>query len=122
MCLCALELFFACHGPECNFLENSVRAGVNNLLTVLSFTVENNTANIIKSYGNSWDVSLNAAEHFTESHEIQVRSDIVFGRAVAMTRSENDHQKKKEDSSRHQELQHVALTFWVAAPRGEIQS
>lgn len=44
MCLCALELFFACHRPECKFLEKSVRAGVNSLFTVLSFTVENNTA------------------------------------------------------------------------------
>jgi len=58
MCLCALELFFACHGPDCKFLEKSVRAGVNNLLTVLSFTVEKNTANIIRKYVNSRDVSL----------------------------------------------------------------
>jgi hypothetical protein len=122
MCLCALELFFVCHRPECKFLEKSVRAGINNLFTVLSFTVENNTANIIKKYGKSREVSLNAAEHCIETHEIRVRSDIVFGRTVAMARSENDHQKEKEDSSRNQELQHVALTFWVAAHRGEIQS
>lgn len=49
-CLCALELFFVCHGPDCKFLEKSVRAGVNNLFTVLSFTVENNTTNIIRKY------------------------------------------------------------------------
>lgn len=59
---------------------------------------------------------------FIESREIQVRSDIVFGREVAMARSENDHQNEKEDSSRYQVLQQVAMTFWVAAHRGEIQS
>jgi hypothetical protein len=40
---------------------------------------------------------------------MQVGSDIVFGRTVAMARSENDHQNEKEDSSRYQELQHVAI-------------
>jgi len=58
MCLCALELFFACHGPDCKFFEKSVSAGVNNWFTVLSFTVENNTTNIIRNYANSRDVSL----------------------------------------------------------------
>jgi hypothetical protein len=122
MFLCVLELFFACRRPECKFLEKSVRAGVNNLFTVLSFTVQNNTANIIQKYGKSRDVSLNAAEHCIESHELQVRSGIVLGRTVALARSENDHQNEKEDSSRYQELQQVAMKFWVAAHRGEIQS
>jgi hypothetical protein len=45
MCLCAVKLFFTCHRSECKFLEKSVRAGVNNLFTVLAFTVGNNTAN-----------------------------------------------------------------------------
>ena len=54
--------------------------------------------------------------------EIQVRSDIGFARAVAKSRSEKDHQNEKEDSSRYQELQQVAMTFWVAAHRGEIRS
>ena len=47
--LCALELFFACHRPKCKFLEKSVRAGVNNLLTFLAFTLENNTSNKLKN-------------------------------------------------------------------------
>jgi hypothetical protein len=45
MCLYALELSFDCHRHECKFLEKSVRAGVNNLFTVLAFTVENDAAN-----------------------------------------------------------------------------
>lgn len=52
----------------------------------------------------------------------RLRNDIVFARTVAMARSESDHQNEKENSSRYQELQHVAVTFWVAAHRGEIQS
>jgi hypothetical protein len=39
-----------------------------------------------------------------------------------MARSGNDHQNEKEDSSRYQELQQVAVTLWVAAHHGEIQS
>jgi len=68
------------------------------------------------------DVSLNASEHCIESHELQVRSDIVFGRTTAMARSENANQNEEEDSRRYQELQDVAMTFWVATHRGEIQS
>lgn len=52
MCLCALELFFACRRPECKFLEKYVRADIKKRFTVLSFTVENNTPNIIKNMVN----------------------------------------------------------------------
>jgi hypothetical protein len=40
-----------------------VRAVINNLFTVILFTVENNAANIIKTYGKLRDFSLNAAEN-----------------------------------------------------------